>query len=118
MTSQAAPPGISDSSVALARTEAVARVRVAFFDNNGVLPEKRGQGWGTFMYRQGLQHFREQGIRFVFVEADLDEPHIPARRAYEAVGFDSQQRIVIYRQNLDRHNPGSELEDVAVEQHK
>jgi ribosomal protein S18 acetylase RimI-like enzyme len=84
--------------------------RVGFFDNNGVLPEKRGQGWGTFMYRHVLRHFREQGIRFVFVETDLDEPHVPARRAYEAIGFDSQQRIVIYRQDLDRHNPGSEFE--------
>ncbi len=82
---------------------------VGFFDNNGVLPEKRGHGWGTFMYRHVLLHFRERGIRFVFVETDLDEPHIPARRAYEAVGFDSQQRIVIYRQDLDRHNPGSEI---------
>ena len=27
---------------------------VGFFDNNGVLPEKRGQGWGTFMYRHVL----------------------------------------------------------------
>ena len=82
---------------------------VGFFDNNGVLPDRRGQGWGTFMYRHVLQHFRERGIRFVFVETDLDEPHLPARRAYEAVGFDSQQRMVIYRQDLDRRNPGSEL---------
>jgi ribosomal protein S18 acetylase RimI-like enzyme len=88
---------------------------VGFFDNNGVLPEKRGQGWGTFMYRQVLQHFREQGIRFVFVETDLDEPHAPARHAYEAVGFDRQQRIVIYRQDLERHNPGSELETADAE---
>jgi ribosomal protein S18 acetylase RimI-like enzyme len=89
--------------------------RVGFFDNNGVLPEKRGQGWGTFMYRHVLQHFREGGIRFVFVETDLDEPHIPARHAYEAVGFDRQQRIVICRQDLDRHNPGSELKSVEDE---
>ena len=92
--------------------EIVAGRPVGFFDNNGVLPEKRGQGWGTFMYRQVLQHFRDQGIRFVFVETDLDEPHIPARQAYEAVGFDSQQRIVIYRQDLDRRNPGSELKTI------
>jgi len=87
--------------------------QVGFFDNNGVLPEKRGQGWGTFMYRHVLQHFRATGIRFVFVETDLDEPHIPARHAYEAVGFDRQQHIVIYRQDLDRYNPGSELETVG-----
>ena len=79
--------------------------RVGFLDNNGVLPEKRGQGWGTFMYRHVLRYLRERGVRFVFIETDLDEPHVPARRAYEAVGFNSQQRIVIYRQDLDRHNP-------------
>jgi ribosomal protein S18 acetylase RimI-like enzyme len=62
------------------------------------------------MYRHVLQYFRNQGIRFVWVETDLDEPHVPARRAYEAVGFDRQQRIVIYRQDLAQRNPGSEPE--------
>lgn len=81
---------------------------MGFLDNNGVLPEYWGSGWGTFMYRHVLQHFRNQGIRFVWVETDLDEPHVPARRAYEAVGFDRQQRIVIYRQDLGQRNPGSE----------
>ena len=92
--------------------------RVGFFDNNGLLPEKRGQGWGTFMYRCVLQHVRAQGIRFVFVETDLDEPHTSARQAYEAVGFDRQQRIVIYRQDLDRHNPGSDFEPVGESMRK
>lgn len=87
----------------------VAERNMGFLDNNGVLPDYRGKGWGTFMYRHVLQHFRNHGIRFVWVETDLDEPHVPARRAYEAVGFDRQQRIVIYRQDLAQHNPGSEL---------
>jgi len=93
--------------------EIVPERRLGIFDNNGVLPEKRGQGWGTFMYRHVLRHFREQGIRFALVETDLDDPHIPARHAYEAVGFDRQQRIVIYRQDLDQRNPGSELKTVG-----
>ena len=87
----------------------VAERNMGFLDNNGVLPEYRGKGWGTFMYRHVLEHFRNEGIRFVWVETDLDEPHVPARRAYEAVGFDRQQRIVIYRQDLARRNPGSDL---------
>lgn len=87
--------------------EIVPERRLGIFDNNGVLPEKRGRGWGTFMYRHVLQHFREQGIRFALVETDLDDPHVPARRAYEVVGFDRQQRVVIYRQDLDQRNLGS-----------
>lgn len=86
----------------------VAERNMGFLDNNGVLPAYRDQGWGTFMYRHVLQRFRSEGIRFVWVETDLDEPHIPARRAYEAVGFDRQQRLVIYRQDLEQRNPGSE----------
>ena len=93
--------------------EIVPERRLGIFDNNGVLPEKRGQGWGTFMYRHVLRHFRERGIRFALVGTDLDEPHIPARHAYEAVGFDRQQRIVIYRQDLDQRNLGSELSQVS-----
>lgn len=77
-------------------------------ENNGVLPEYRSKGWGTFMYRQVLQHFRDQGLRFALVETDLDVPHVPARRAYEAVGFDRQHRIVRYIQDLTPANPGSE----------
>lgn len=61
------------------------------------------------MYRHVLRHFREQGLRFAFVDTGLDDPHLPARRAYEAVGFDRQAPVVEYRQNLTRNNPGSEI---------
>ena len=81
----------------------------AWVEENGVLPEHRGQGWATFMLRHVLQHLRKEGIRFVSVEVDLDDVHRPARRAYEAVGFDRQHRIAIYHQDLGRHNPGSTL---------
>jgi ribosomal protein S18 acetylase RimI-like enzyme len=75
--------------------------------NNGVLPEHRGRGLGRFMYRHVLQHFREQGLRFAFVDTGLDDAHIAARRAYEAVGFDRQVPMVDYWQDLDEGNPGS-----------
>lgn len=77
-------------------------------DNNGVLPEYRNQGWGTFMYRQLIKHFKKEGLRFAFVETDLDDPHIPARHAYEAVGFNRQHRIVNYIQDLTESDSCSE----------
>jgi len=81
----------------------------AWIEENGVLPERRGQGWATFMLRHVLQHLRSEGIRFVSVEVDLDDVHRPARRAYEAVGFDRHHHIAIYHQDLEQDNPGSTL---------
>lgn len=76
-------------------------------ENNAVDPQFAGKGWGKFMYRHVLQYFRGQGLRFARVETDLDDPHIPARRAYKSVGFDREIRIVLYWQNLSKNNPGS-----------
>ena len=76
-------------------------------DNNGVHPDQAGKGWGKFMYRHVLQHFRDKGLRYAHVDTGLDPPHIPARRAYEAVGFDRQVPVVEYWQDLNLHNPGS-----------
>ena len=77
-------------------------------DNNGVHPDHAGQGWGRFMYRHVLRHFRDQGLRFAFVDTGLDAAHDAARRAYEAVGFDRRVPLVEYWQDLSLHNPGSE----------
>ena len=57
-------------------------------DNNAVAAGRAGQGWATFMYRQVLDHFRALGLEYAHVDTGLDDAHIPARRAYEAVGFD------------------------------
>jgi ribosomal protein S18 acetylase RimI-like enzyme len=76
-------------------------------DNNGVHPERAGQGWATFMYRHVLDHFRAEGLRFAHVDTGLDDAHIPARRAYEAVGFDRPVPGVEYWQDLSRRNAGS-----------
>ncbi len=56
--------------------------RVGFFDNNGVLSERRGQGWGTFTYRHVLQHFRERGNELqnsvdAFFAGQMKTSHIP-----------------------------------------
>ena len=70
-------------------------------------PSRAGQGWATFMYRHVLAHFRAQGLRFAHVDTGLDEAHAPARRAYEAVGFDRRVPSVEYWQDLALVNPGS-----------
>ncbi|NHI84231.1 MAG: GNAT family N-acetyltransferase [Candidatus Thorarchaeota archaeon] len=75
--------------------------------NNGILPEHTGKGLGTFMYRHVLRYLREHDVQVAMVEVDLDDAHIPARRAYEAVGFDRVNKIALYWQNLQRDYPES-----------
>ncbi len=77
-------------------------------DNNGVDPGRAGKGWGKYMYRHVLQHFRDEGCRYAQVDTGLDPAHLPARRAYEGVGFDRMVPVVEYWQDLDLRNPGSE----------
>ncbi|CAN5147854.1 hypothetical protein BH18CHL2_BH18CHL2_02910 [soil metagenome] len=69
-------------------------------DNNGVHPHEAGRGWATFMYSEVLRHFRRQGLRFAHVDTGLDDAHLPARRAYEAVGFGRRVPTVAYSQRL------------------
>jgi N-acetylglutamate synthase-like GNAT family acetyltransferase len=76
-------------------------------DNNAVHPDRAGQGWATFMYRNVLDHFRALGLRFAHVDTGLDDAHAAARRAYEAVGFDRRVPTVEYWQSLEARNPGS-----------
>ena len=57
-------------------------------DNSAVDPSCRGEGWARFMYVHVLEHFRSLGLRYAHVDTGLDDAHIPARAAYEAVGFD------------------------------
>ena len=78
-------------------------------DNNGLRADRVGQGWATFMYRHVLERFRDQGLRFAHVDTGLDDAHIPARRAYEAIGFDRGVPTVDYWQDLSLQNPGSTL---------
>jgi ribosomal protein S18 acetylase RimI-like enzyme len=76
-------------------------------DNNGLSADRVGQGWATFMYRHVLDHFRKRGLRFAHVDTGLDHAHIPAWRAYGAVGFDRSVPTVEYWQDLSLGNPGS-----------
>jgi ribosomal protein S18 acetylase RimI-like enzyme len=71
-------------------------------DNNGIHPDHARQGWGAYMYRQVLQHFRDEGLRYAHVDTGLDAAHIPARRAYESVGFDRKVPLVEYWQDLEQ----------------
>ena len=57
-------------------------------DNSAVDTSRRGEGWARFMYTHVLEHFRSLGLRYAHVDTGLDDAHIPARSAYEAVGFD------------------------------
>ena len=81
--------------------------KLGIIENNGVLPSHAGKGLGKFMYRHALQYMRRHGMRFVFLETGMDDPHIPARRAYEAVGFDRKFPNVYYWQNLEENKPES-----------
>ena len=76
-------------------------------DNNAVRSDRAGQGWATFMYRHVLDHFRARDLRFAHVDTGLDDAHIAARRAYEAVGFDRAVPGVDYWQDLESLNSGS-----------
>ena len=80
---------------------------LGIIDNNGVLPEFAGKGLGKFMYRYVLDYFRKEGLNIAFVETGLDAPHIPARKAYEGVGFDRSTPVVHYWQDLRKKNSGS-----------
>ena len=74
--------------------------RYGHIDNNGVDPARVGEGWAGFMYRAVLERFRELGLGFAHVDTGLDDAHIPARRAYESVGFDRQVPSVDLWQKL------------------
>ena len=81
--------------------------KLGIIENNGVLPDYAGKGWGKFMYRHVLDYFRKQELSVAFLETGLDDPHIPARKAYEAVGFDKMASVAYYWQDLRKNNPGS-----------
>lgn len=55
--------------------------------NNAVDPEFCGRGIGSAQYREVLDIFRREGMRFATVVTGLDQAHAAARRAYEKVGF-------------------------------
>ncbi len=67
---------------------------------NAVDPDKRGMGIASQMYHYILDEMREKGIKYVKVHTGLDDGHIPARRAYEKMGFEKNLPSVEYFMKL------------------
>lgn len=67
---------------------------------NAVSPDHRGMGIGNKMYNSVLSSMREKGIKYLSVHTGLDDGHIPARRAYEKLGFKKNLPSVDYYMKL------------------
>ena len=74
--------------------------RIGTIGNNAVDPEFCGRGIGTSQYREVLDIFRREGMRYATVVTGLDDSHAAARRAYERVGFKQVLPSVEYMMKL------------------
>ncbi len=54
---------------------------------NAVHPDYAGRGIGTWMYQHVLARMKELDMALAVVGTGGDSSHMPARRAYEKVGF-------------------------------
>ena len=68
--------------------------------NNAIHPDFRGRGLGRRQYERVFEELRRQGMEYARVGTGLDDAHAPARKAYEAVGFDREVPSVIYYRKL------------------
>ncbi len=73
---------------------------MAEIGNNAVDPEYQGRGIGTRQYNHVLEVFRAEGMRFARVTTGLDDPHAPARAAYEKAGFVPLVPVATYYREL------------------
>ena len=73
---------------------------IAEIGNNAVDPEYQGRGIGTQQYNRVLEVFRAEGMKFAMVKTGLDEPHAPARAAYEKAGFVALIPTVTYYRDV------------------
>ena len=55
---------------------------------NAVDPKLHGRGIGRAMYEFALKNLKERGAEIACVGTGGDAAHAPARRAYQAIGFD------------------------------
>ena len=55
-----------------------------------VSPDRQRQGISTALMQHAEDIFRASGAKMIMVETIGDSGHEPARRAYEAFGFDGQ----------------------------
>jgi ribosomal protein S18 acetylase RimI-like enzyme len=74
--------------------------KIGEIGNNAVDPEYQGRGYGEMMHREALRRFRESGMSYAKVGTWLDDSHIPARAAYEKLGFKPYIRSVYYYMKL------------------
>lgn len=74
--------------------------RIGEIGNNAVHPDFQGQGLSRRQYEAIFTELRRRGAEYVRVMTGLDDAHRPARRAYEAVGFDRELPVVTYYREL------------------
>lgn len=68
--------------------------------NNAVHPDFQGRRIGRKQYERVFEELRARGCTIVQVTTGLDDAHAPARRAYEAAGFDRELPKVTYLRTL------------------
>lgn len=74
--------------------------KIGEISNNAVHPDFQGRGLARRQYERIFAELRRLGMEYVRVTTGLDQAHAPARRAYEAMGFDRELRMVTYYRRL------------------
>ncbi len=74
--------------------------KIGVIGNNAKDPDCGFKGVGREMYAEVLAFFKRRGMRYAKVSTGLDEAHYPARRAYEAAGFNIKHQKVDYFKKL------------------
>ena len=74
--------------------------KIGVIGNNAKDPDSLEKGIGREMYLAVLDFFRENGMLYAEVSTGLDEAHAPARRAYEAAGFNIRHEKAAYYRKL------------------
>ncbi len=64
---------------------------------NAVHPAHQRKGIGTLMYRHVLDIMRSAGMKYAQVGTGGDASHLPARRAYEKLGFVALPLVQYYK---------------------
>ena len=67
---------------------------------NAVAPGQQRRGIGRMLYEHALARLKERGAEIAYVGTGGDAAHAPARRAYEALGFDRAIPAVHYYKPL------------------
>ena len=67
---------------------------------NAVAPDRQREGIARRLYEHALARLKERGATIAYVGTGGDAAHAPARRAYEALGFDRAIPAVHYYREL------------------